>query len=91
MSINGGGNAGTVVELSSSEINLISGGAAGAFVAWTGIPTLNDVAADTVGGPINMADFPGTLTVTLLDSDSDIFPTQSAALDVTNAPNDFTL
>ena len=90
VSIVGGGNAGTVVELSNSEINLISGGTAGAFLAWTGIPTLNDVASDTVGGPINMAEFPGTLTVNLLDTDSGPSPDQSAAIDVTNAPNNFT-
>ena len=40
-----------------------------------------------VGGLINMADFPGTLTVSLLSSTSGLNPDQLANISVTNAPD----
>jgi hypothetical protein len=100
VSIDGGGNTtgtnflggiGTSVELSNSEINTISTVASQAFAEWTGIAALYDVGLDSdVGGAVNMADFPGTLMVNLLNTDSTLFPEQNADLSVTSAPNNFT-
>jgi hypothetical protein len=84
------GDAGTGVELNNSEINDISGVASNAFEQWTGVNILYDASTDT-GGAVNMADFPGTDTVTLVNSESlpfDIF--QEADFNVTNAPDGFT-
>jgi hypothetical protein len=85
------GDAGTGVELNNGEINFISSTiASGAFEEWAGVNILYDASTET-GGAVNMADFPGTLTVTLLNSESapfDIF--QIADFNVTNAPDGFT-
>ena len=91
LSIFGGGNAKTTVELNNAEINLISTVAKNAFEAWNGVPILADVGVgggSAVGGAFNMADFPGTLTVTLLSNISGTTgENQTANIAVTNAPD----
>ena len=91
LSIFGGGNVGTTVELSNTEINTISTVAANAFEAWNGVPILADVGVgggSAVGGAFNMADFPGTLTVTLLsDHSATSGENQTTNIAVTNAPD----
>jgi len=94
------GGTGTGIELSNSEINSISDeytGTTGAFgpsgTGWGGVAILYDVGTggsggtSYVGGDINMADFPGTLTVQLLDYNSGNNPNQNADFNVTNAPD----
>jgi hypothetical protein len=85
---------GTVVELNSNEINSISTVAANAFANWSGVPTLYDVGSGSglglVGGLINLADFPGTTTVTLANNRSGNFVQQGSDLKVTNAPDGLT-
>ena len=89
LTVVGGGNAGTVVELANSVVT-----AGTAFAEWAGVPTLDDVASGPgpagVGGTINMADFSGTLTVNLLSSSSGPSPTQNSDINVTNAPDGLT-
>jgi hypothetical protein len=85
LSILGGAN--TTIELSNTEINTISTVASGAFAAWSSVAVLEDVASPGVGGLINMADFPGTLTVSLLSPTSGLNPNQTSNISVTNAPD----
>jgi hypothetical protein len=87
LSINGGANAGTIVELSNTEINAISAVASGAFAEWVGVPTLWDVGSAAVGGLFNMADFPGTLTVSLRSPTSGLDPDQTSNIVVKAAPD----
>jgi hypothetical protein len=94
VSINAGTNAGNVVELNIDLINELSTVAGAAFATWTGVPTLDvvaDLTTNELGGPINVANFPGTTTMVLVDNASESSPVQSSAIDVTNAPNNFTL
>jgi len=90
LSIAGGAN--TTIELSNSEINTISGVANNAFAQWTNVALLDDVASPGLGGAVNMADFPGTGTLSFLSSTS---ATSGASftsnLNVTNGPADFTV
>jgi len=83
LSINGGAN--TTIELSNTEVNFLSGAAA--FASWTNVAVLDVVASPTVGGPINMAEFPGTLTVSLLSTTSGLNPNQGSDITVTKAPD----
>ena len=85
LSILGGAN--TTIELSNTEINTISTVASNAFAAWSSVAVLEDVASPGVGGLINMADFPGTLTVSLLSPTSGLNPNQTSNISVTNAPD----
>jgi hypothetical protein len=94
LSILGGAN--TTIELSNNEVNVVSGVASGAFANWLNVAVLDVVASVSpavpfggvgVGGTINMADFPGTLTVSLLSSTSHLDPDQLANIKVTNAPD----
>ncbi len=88
LSIAGGAN--TTIELSNSEINKISVVAANAFAQWTSVAVLDDVASPGLGGAVNMADFPGTGTLSFLSSTSGTsgaFFTSN--LNVTNGPANF--
>ena len=94
---------GSVVELSSAEINTLSGAShtnAPVFAAWSNVYTLYDVMSTIVANRaisrrhpvlvtqnINMADFPGTAIVTLANSHSGNYVSQGAEIDVWNAPN----
>ena len=91
LSIFGGAN--TTIELSNTEINLVSAAGAAAFQNWSSVAVLDDVGvtgASDVGGAVNMGEFPGTNVFTLL---SDISGTtgihQTADFHVTNAQNNF--
>jgi len=90
LQINGGGNLGTVVELSSAMINQISGAGSTGFTMWSGVPNLLWVGIDAisdVSGAMNWAVFAGTTTVTLADNGSGIHPNQSGNIIVTKAPD----
>jgi hypothetical protein len=100
VTINGGGNTtgtnalgdtGTGIELNNSEINDISlDNASNAFEEWAGVNILYNVGDDT-GGAVNMADFPGTNIVTVLNSSSGTTGiTQVYDFNVTNAMDGFT-
>ena len=94
VSISGGGNTtgtnslgdiGTGIELSSSEINNIVGTS---FASWTGVNILYDVADNTVGGTVDMAVFPGTDILTLLNPGSGTTNIQQGSnLDVKDGPD----
>jgi len=90
LQINGGGNLGTVVELSNAMINQISAAGSTGFTVWAGVPNLlwvgTDVTSD-VSGAMNWGMFPGTMTVTLADNGSGIHPNQSGNIIVTKAPD----
>ena len=83
-----GQGLGTVVELSSTEIGVISGTASNAFASWSNVPDLYDVGS-SISGTINMADFPGTAIVTLANAHSGNYVDQGGNISVTNAPYDF--
>ena len=92
LSIFGSSIGTTTIELNNAEINKISGVAQNAFANWQNVAVLDDVgspgtAHGEVGGPFNMADFPGTLTVSLLSSSSGLNPDQTAPIVVTKAPD----
>jgi hypothetical protein len=89
ISINGGTNAGTVVELSNGTVNAVSG-AGGGFALWTGVPTLADLSDGSLGGTIDMSRFPGTGLVILADSDSDPNPAQTSNFLIKNAQSGLT-
>ena len=66
----------TTIELSNTEINFVSAPGADAFANWSSVAVLDDVGVgggSDVGGAINMAEFPGTNTVTLLNEHSGTF------------------
>jgi hypothetical protein len=98
VSISGGGNTtgtnslgdiGTGIELSSSEINNIVGTS---FASWSGVNILYDVADNTVGGTVDMAVFPGTNILTLLNPNSGTTNIQQGSnLDVKNGQNDLVI
>ena len=92
LSIFGGAN--TTIELSNTEINFVSAPGADAFANWSSVAVLDDVGVgggSDVGGAINMAEFPGTNTVTLLNEHSGTFGiNQNDDFNVTNAMDGFT-
>ena len=89
LSIFGGAN--TTIELSNTEINFVSAPGADAFATWSSVAVLDDVGVgngNDVGGAVNMAQFPGTETVTLLNHNSGVTGiNQTADFVVTNATN----
>jgi hypothetical protein len=90
LQINGGGNAATVVELSSAMINQISAAGSTGFSMWAGVPNLLWVGTDAtsdVGGAMNWAMFPGTTEVSLADRVSGIHANQTSNIVVTKAPD----
>jgi hypothetical protein len=90
ISINGGGNLGTAVELNSDFINAVSAGSGG-FALWTGVPNLWDLETQNghLGGTIDMSRFPGTNSVRLFTADSTFGPDQSSDFLIKNAPSMF--
>jgi hypothetical protein len=76
----------TTVELNNTEV---TSGVAPAV--WHGVQTLLDVGNPDVGGTINMADFPGTTTLSFVDAHSGPNATQTANILIENGPPTFTV
>jgi hypothetical protein len=76
----------TTVELNNTELTSDV-----APASWSGVQTLLDVGNPGVGGTINMADFPGTTTLSFVDPHSGPDGTQVADILIKNGPATFTV